>query len=117
MMFHFPLAMIKKILKGIVDSKTDKERMIFWEQLQPVITFANIANDECDFGTSLELGLNLFTYGSPLLHRTVGQLLSTAYNLLGRPEFAEIIQVSGEPFTDPYCLCAASTQRTSSLVV
>lgn len=86
--------MIKKMLKGIVDSKTEEERRTFWEQLQPVITFANIANDESDFGTSLELGLDLFTYGSPLLHRTARQLLTTAYNLLGRTEFSKIIEVS-----------------------
>uniref|UniRef100_A0A1B6M6S4 PBZ-type domain-containing protein n=1 Tax=Graphocephala atropunctata TaxID=36148 RepID=A0A1B6M6S4_9HEMI len=85
--------MIKKMLKGLVDSKSEEERAKFWEQLQPVITFANIANDECDFGTSLELGLDLFTYGSPLLHRSARQLLTTAYNLLGRNQFAQIVEV------------------------
>lgn len=88
--------MIKKILKGIVESKDEEERTKHWEQLQPVITFANIANDECDFGTSLELGLDLFTYGSPLLHCTVRQLLTTAYTLLDRDQFSTIIQVSSD---------------------
>uniref|UniRef100_A0A1B6FYY8 PBZ-type domain-containing protein n=2 Tax=Cuerna arida TaxID=1464854 RepID=A0A1B6FYY8_9HEMI len=86
-------SMIKKMLKGLVDSKNEEERAKYWEQLQPVITFANIANDECDFGTSLELGQDLFTYGSPLLHRSAKQLLTTAYTLLGRNEFAKIIEV------------------------
>ncbi|KAG8255728.1 hypothetical protein J6590_085796 [Homalodisca vitripennis] len=86
-------SMIKKMLKGLVDSKSEEERAKYWEQLQPVITFANIANDECDFGTSLELGQDLFTYGSPLLHRSAKQLLTTAYTLLGRNEFATIIEV------------------------
>lgn len=88
-------AMIKKMLKGIEESESEEERVKFWEQLQPVITFANIANDECDFGTTLELGLDLFTFGSPLLHRSLRQLLTTSYSLLGRPEFSNIIQVRG----------------------
>lgn len=83
---------LKRILKGIVESKTEEERTQYWTQLQPVITFANIANDECDFGTSLELGIDLFCYGSPLLHRSAKQLMVTAYNLLGRHEFAKIIE-------------------------
>ncbi|XP_054264525.1 histone PARylation factor 1-like isoform X2 [Macrosteles quadrilineatus] len=83
---------IKKILKGIVESKSEEERTKYWEQLQPVMTFANIANDECDFGTCLELGLDLFSYGNELLHRSILQLLPTTYNLLQRPQFAAIIQ-------------------------
>lgn len=83
-------------MKGIVESKTDEDRTPFWTQLQPIITFANIANDECDFGTSLELGIDLFCFGSPLLHRSAKQLMTTAYTLLGRQEFCKIIEVSYE---------------------
>jgi hypothetical protein len=61
--------------------------------LQPVVTAANIANDECDFGTSLELGLDLFSFGGEVFHRTALNLLKTAYNLLQRNEFALIIEV------------------------
>lgn len=83
---------LKRILKGIDESKTEEDQTPFWTQLQPVITFANIANDECDFGTSLELGLDLFCFGSPLLHRSAKQLMTTAYSLLGRHEFGKIIE-------------------------
>lgn len=85
--------MIKKILKSIVECTSDEERSTYWAQLQPVITFANIATDECDFGSSLELGLDLFSYGSPLLHVSVKQLVVTSYKLLGRTEFSQIIEV------------------------
>jgi Uncharacterised conserved protein (DUF2228). len=62
-------------------------------KLQPIVTAANIANDECDFGTSLELGLDLFCFGGQVFHRTALHLLKTAYNLLQRNEFALIAEV------------------------
>jgi hypothetical protein len=69
------------------------ERQAHLGTLQPVVTAANIANDECDFGTSLELGLDLFCFGGEVFHRTALNLLKTAYNLLQRNEFALIIEV------------------------
>lgn len=63
------------------------------DELQPIINYANIASDECDFGTGLELGINLFCDGNQELHRICKQLLVTAYNLLRRPQFATIIKV------------------------
>ena len=33
-----------------MNSKDDAERDTLWDNLQPLITAANIANDECDFG-------------------------------------------------------------------
>lgn len=72
------------------------ERDVHLEKLQPIVTAANIANDECDFGTSLELGLDLFCFGGKVFHHTALHLLQTAYNLLQRNEFALIAEV---------CLC------------
>lgn len=63
------------------------------DKLQPIINYANIACDECDFGTGLELGIDIFCDGNPELHRICKQLLVTVYNLLRRPEFATIIKV------------------------
>lgn len=63
------------------------------DQLQQVITAANIANDECDFGTSVELGLDLFAFGASEFDQSALQLLTTGYNLLGRPEFAKVAEV------------------------
>ncbi|XP_075234686.1 histone PARylation factor 1 isoform X2 [Lycorma delicatula] len=85
-------ATLKNILKNIVDSKTEEERKDHFSKLYPIITFANIANDECDFGTSLELALDLFSFGSPLLHETIKRLMTTSYELLGKSEFATIIE-------------------------
>jgi hypothetical protein len=77
----------------VVGSSSDIERDAHLEKLQPIITAANIANDECDFGTSLELGLDLFCFGGEVFHRTALNLLKTAYNLLQRNEFALIAEV------------------------
>lgn len=63
------------------------------DKLQPIINYANIACDECDFGTGLELGIDIFCDGNPELHRTCQQLLVTVYKLLGRLEFGTIIKV------------------------
>ncbi|TMW67030.1 hypothetical protein Poli38472_012146 [Pythium oligandrum] len=54
-----------------------------------LITRATIANDECDFGTSLLLGLDLFTAG-PALEKEALKLLRVAYALLGRKAFATV---------------------------
>lgn len=63
------------------------------DKLQAIITYANIAIDECDFGTGLELGIDIFCDGNPELHRMCMRLLVTVYSLLRRPQFANIIKV------------------------
>ncbi|KAJ9600792.1 hypothetical protein L9F63_001072 [Diploptera punctata] len=85
-------ANLKKILQDINKSKTEEEREMYLGRLQPIVTGANIANDECDFGTSLELGLDLFTFGGEILHHTALFLLKTAYSLLEREEFGKIAE-------------------------
>jgi hypothetical protein len=69
------------------------ERDAHLGKLQPIVTAANIANDECDFGASLELGLDIFCFGGEIFHCTALNLLKTAYNLLQRNEFAVIAEV------------------------
>lgn len=54
-----------------------------FEQLDNLIQFANIANDEMDFGHGLELGLNLFNFDT-LFRRDAANLLIPTYNLLNR---------------------------------
>ena len=80
------------MLKKIVDSKSDEERMAHFDPLQEIITFVQFANDECDYGEGLELGLDLFANGSSFFHSATRNLLTTAYSLLGRDEFGEIIE-------------------------
>ncbi|XP_014280888.1 histone PARylation factor 1 [Halyomorpha halys] len=82
---------LKKMLKNLVEAETVEERKQLWGKLQPVLTYASIANDECDFGTGLELGIDLFCFGHELFHKAVLQILTTSYNLLGRNEFSTIL--------------------------
>uniref|UniRef100_A0A8C6YQU0 Histone PARylation factor 1 n=1 Tax=Nothoprocta perdicaria TaxID=30464 RepID=A0A8C6YQU0_NOTPE len=85
-------ANLKKICKAIVDAPTDDQRLKAFAPIQEMLTFVQFANDECDYGMGFELGIDLFCYGSHYFHKTVGQLLPLAYNLLKRNLFAEIIQ-------------------------
>ena len=80
-------------MKRIVEAERQDKKDQALDQLQQVITAANIANDECDFGTSVELGLDLFAFGGPEFDQYALQLLITGYSLLGRPEFATVAKV------------------------
>ncbi|XP_050541400.1 histone PARylation factor 1-like isoform X5 [Daktulosphaira vitifoliae] len=84
-------SVLRKILKSYREASKSK-KVAEMDKLQPIITYANIANDECDFGTGLELGIDIFCDGNSELHRICKQLLVTVYNLLRRPQFATIIQ-------------------------
>ena len=79
------------MFKKIVESKSEKERDDNFEPLQELITLIQFANDECDYGEGLELGMDLFTYGEKTFHSTILNLLPLAYDLLRRPEFGKII--------------------------
>ncbi|XP_033337909.2 histone PARylation factor 1 isoform X1 [Megalopta genalis] len=83
---------LKKILKQIGDARTPEERKIPFSKLEEVIRLATIAADECDFGTCLELGHDLFCSGIPHVQNKALNMLSLAYNLLQRPQFLEIVQ-------------------------
>lgn len=84
---------LTKLLKQIDASKSDDERKVYFSKLYEIVTWATIAMDEGDYGTCLELGLDLFSFGSHYLHKIILQLLPPAYNLLNRPAFSTIIQV------------------------
>ena len=66
--------------------KRDRE----FEPLQEIITLVQFANDECDYGMGLELGLDLFCHDDKF-HDTVRHLLPLAYSLLQREQFGKII--------------------------
>ena len=80
------------MLKRIVEGETEAKREQASEALQEIITFIQFANDECDYGEGLELGLCLFSYGSKELHPQISCLLPLAYQLLDRPQFQKIIE-------------------------
>ena len=71
------------------DKLTPKQQEDLYEQFR----FADIANDEFDFGLSLELGLNMLTLvnrRNAVSANTI-RILDTAYMLLGRDLFRHIL--------------------------
>ncbi|XP_053687925.1 histone PARylation factor 1-like [Sabethes cyaneus] len=88
-------ANLKKILSKFdsIDKATDKVAFDkAMEDLQPVVTGAFIAVDECDFGTALELAVDLFCSGASSLHDVMRPLFVTAYSMLKRPQFIAIMK-------------------------
>lgn len=63
------------------------------EALDEQLQFADIANDECDFGLNIELGLNFFSMVEKRNEVAAHcyRILDTAYMLLGRSLFQHIL--------------------------
>ena len=80
------------MLNNIVNGKTEQRREDASEELQETMSLIQFANDECDYGMGLELGIDLFCFGHERFHNTILQLLPLAYQLLGRNEYSEIIE-------------------------
>ena len=76
----------------LADIVSGKQRERLLDELQDIITRIQFANDECDYGMGLELGLDLFSFGHEMFHKKSSMLLSLAYELLGKALFAEIIE-------------------------
>lgn len=84
---------LKKILDKIaIVNDDDVERQALLSKLQPVISYASIAIDECDFGTGLELGLNILAHGVKTLNNTILRFLLGSYKLLKKESFAKIAE-------------------------
>ena len=79
------------MFKKIADAKSEEERKKAMDPLMEIIMLVQFANDECDFGEGLELGLDLFSYGGEVFHQIILKLLPLAYQLLGRLEYGKII--------------------------
>lgn len=88
----FFVADLKKIFKKIVDSKTEEERNTNFEPLEEILTLIQFANDECDYGEGLELGIDMFCYGASVLHSTISHCLPLSYMLLKRTAYKAIIE-------------------------
>ena len=82
---------LKRTLDKIVSSKSESEKAKAYEPLEEALSFIQFANDECDYGMGLELGIDLFCH-SDHFHELVTNLLPLAYELLNRPAFAKIIK-------------------------
>ncbi|XP_065898955.1 histone PARylation factor 1-like [Dysidea avara] len=82
---------LKAVLDKIVSSKSKEEKATASEPLEEMLSFVQFANDECDYGMGLELGIDLFCH-SDQFHKIIVNLLPLAYELLNRPVFAKIIK-------------------------
>lgn len=78
------------MLNKIASCKDEAKRDQLFEPLQEIVTYVQFANDECDYGMGLELGLDLFCHGDKYYHTLIGHLLPIAYELLGREQFGKI---------------------------
>ncbi|EFN87239.1 UPF0609 protein C4orf27-like protein [Harpegnathos saltator] len=83
---------LQKILKQIEEADTQEKRKTSITQLDEIVRLATIAADECDFGTCLELGHDLFSNGSIHVQGRALQMLSIAYTHLQRPQLLEILK-------------------------
>ncbi|EZA60563.1 histone PARylation factor 1 [Ooceraea biroi] len=83
---------LQKILKQVEEAGTPEERKAPLAKLDEVVRLATIAADECDFGTCLELGHDLFSNGSVHVQSRGLQMLSIAYTHLQRPQLLKILE-------------------------
>ncbi|CAF0867449.1 unnamed protein product, partial [Didymodactylos carnosus] len=81
----------KKLCENLCNGKNIKIKQTSEDELQNIITCIQFANDELDYGEGLELGINLFLYGSNILHSQIITLLPIAYQLLKRNLYSKII--------------------------
>lgn len=88
--FVFTGELIKLLDKIASLSKSSSQRKQASDSLQETITLVQFANDECDYGMGLELGIDLFCHGDQH-HDAVSHLLPLAYELLGREQYGKII--------------------------
>ena len=47
-----------------MEAPSDADRLQAFAPVQEMMTYVQFANDECDYGMGLELGLDLFCHGS-----------------------------------------------------
>ncbi|XP_063530625.1 histone PARylation factor 1 [Cydia strobilella] len=85
-------ANLKKLFSKLAEAKSQNDKDKILSDLQPAITYANIAVDEGDFGTGLEVGIDMFCSGLKELEASVLNSLCSVYSLLNRAEFGTIIE-------------------------
>ena len=83
---------MKKLLDKICDAKNETDKNKYLDELHDLITLVQFANDECDYGMGLELGIDLFCHGNEAFNGHILQLLPLAYSLLNRELYGKIIQ-------------------------
>lgn len=83
---------LQKLLKKIEEAGDSDEKKTPIAKLDEIIRLATIAADECDFGTCLELGHDLFSNGSIYFQNRALQMLSIAYTHLQRLQLLKILK-------------------------
>jgi len=83
---------LQKLLKQIEEASNPDERKTVIAKLDEIVRLATIAADECDFGTCLELGHDLFSNGSIHVQTRALQMLSIAYIHLQRIQLLKIFE-------------------------
>ena len=79
------------MFKKINDAPDEQSRNEAFDPLMEVVMLVQFANDECDYGEGLELGIDTFCSGYEPLHQSVLNMLPLAYQLLNREPYAQII--------------------------
>ena len=88
------LGMDESRLKTLAQKMQDRSAVSSdTDEYSELCTFVDIANDEGDFGHSLEVGLDLFclAYPGTQLQKDAHRILDTSYMLLGRHLFRGIL--------------------------
>ncbi len=80
---------LKQLFAKIASAKNEQQRN---DELDEIVTLIQFANDECDYGMGLELGIDLFTFGDESLHSHMSHLLPLAYQLLKRDLYGQIVK-------------------------
>jgi len=83
---------LKQILTKIAKADTEEKKNNAFDELDEIITLVQFANDECDYGMGLELGLNLFAFGDASIRGPLLHLLPLAYQLLRRNLYSDIVK-------------------------
>merc|ERR1712012_248692 len=89
---NFTNNQLRAIGKRIDEASDDTERMAAFQSIEEELSHVQFANDECDFGMGLELGIDLFCHGSKYFFKLSKMQLTTAYKLLDRPLYADIAE-------------------------
>lgn len=71
--------------------REDRRGSFDMKKLREIFTLIEFANDECDFGMGLELGMDLFV-GGQAFHKSCERLLTLAYKFLNRHAFIKILK-------------------------
>ncbi|OON19153.1 hypothetical protein X801_04980 [Opisthorchis viverrini] len=91
---------LSALLKAVATAQTEESQLAKLEAVDQLITYAQFACDEGDYGQSLELGLSLLAFRTKdikpnqvtVFNSRIKHLLSVGYELAGCPEFSHVVR-------------------------